>query len=258
MRERVVALGRRSSGPGGGGCARRARRPPPRAGRRRAGRPVKARTQYGAVACGRMARLGLGLAALGRPGYLNVGHGARAGRRPLGRTPCARARTRCSTSPTRQGVRDFDAARSYGRAEEFLGEWLRSRNPTGRDDQLQVGLRLHRRLGGRRTTRRRSSTTTSTTFRRQLAETREHLGEWLALYQIHSATPDSGVLRQRRACCARCRRPTCRSASRVSGTSQAETIDAALSLGTLRRRAGDLEPARARGRGRAGAAAAAA
>ena len=32
------------------------------------------------------------------------------------------------------------------------------------------------------------------TLRRQLAETRERLGEWLALYQIHSATPDSGVL----------------------------------------------------------------
>ena len=36
------------------------------------------------------------------------------------------------------------------------------------------------------------------TFRRQLSETREHLGDWLALYQIHSATPDSGVLGERR------------------------------------------------------------
>ena len=50
------------------------------------------------------------------------------------------------------------------------------------------------------TTRPRSSTTTSPTFRRQLAETRENLGEWLTLYQIHSATPESGVLRRRRAC----------------------------------------------------------
>src|SRR4029078_441860 len=32
------------------------------------------------------------------------------------------------------------------------------------------------------------------TLRRQTAETREHLGERLALYQIHSATPESGVL----------------------------------------------------------------
>ena len=32
------------------------------------------------------------------------------------------------------------------------------------------------------------------TFRRQLEETRERLGDHLALYQIHSATPDSGVL----------------------------------------------------------------
>ena len=32
------------------------------------------------------------------------------------------------------------------------------------------------------------------TLRRQLAETRERLGDRLDLYQIHSATPDSGVL----------------------------------------------------------------
>ena len=35
-------------------------------------------------------------------------------------------------------------------------------------------------------------------LRRQLAETREHLGSWLRLYQIHSATLDSGVLEDRR------------------------------------------------------------
>jgi aryl-alcohol dehydrogenase-like predicted oxidoreductase len=32
------------------------------------------------------------------------------------------------------------------------------------------------------------------TLRRQLAETRNRLGNWLTLYQIHSATPESGVL----------------------------------------------------------------
>ena len=29
------------------------------------------------------------------------------------------------------GIRDFDVARSYGRGEEFLGEWLRAHNPPG-------------------------------------------------------------------------------------------------------------------------------
>ena len=50
------------------------------------------------------------------------------------------------------GVRHFDAARSYGRAEEFLGQWLRAALIRTRDadDQLQVGLPVHRRLAGRR------------------------------------------------------------------------------------------------------------
>ena len=80
-------------------------------------------------------RIGLGLAALGRPGYINLGHGGD-------------LTDSCSTSGSasskdvdsmRQhcwqmldeawslGVRCFDAARSYGRAEEFLGGWLKSR-----------------------------------------------------------------------------------------------------------------------------------
>jgi hypothetical protein len=32
------------------------------------------------------------------------------------------------------------------------------------------------------------------TLRRQLDETRAQLGDWLATYQVHSATPESGVL----------------------------------------------------------------
>src|SRR4029079_4138502 len=75
-------------------------------------------------------RLGLGLAALGRPGYLNIGHGADLGAdRSVG---ALRARTHVVLDAAyAAGVRDFDAARSYGRAEEFLGEWLRSRRPAG-------------------------------------------------------------------------------------------------------------------------------
>jgi aryl-alcohol dehydrogenase-like predicted oxidoreductase len=76
------------------------------------------------------ARLGLGLAALGRPGYLNIGHGAELG---SDRSVAAlRARTHAVLDAAYEaGIRDFDAARSYGRAEEFLGGWLRDRRPEG-------------------------------------------------------------------------------------------------------------------------------
>ena len=68
------------------------------------------------------------------------------------------------------------------------------------------------------------------TFRRQLAETRENLGEWLALYQIHSATPDSGVLRNDEVLTALQETDLPLGVS-VSGTTQAETIDLALTTG---------------------------
>ena len=70
--------------------------------------------------------MGLGLAAVGRPGYLNLG---RAEDLPAERTVEAmRERThRLLDDAYAAGVRYFDAARSYGRAEEFLAGWLRVR-----------------------------------------------------------------------------------------------------------------------------------
>ena len=175
-----------------------------------------------------MARLGLGLAALGRPGYLNVGHGAELGG---DRSVAAlRARTfEVLDFAYAQGIRDFDVARSYGRGEEFLGEWLRAHNPAGVTVSSKWGYVYtagwevahdppevkHHDLA---------------TFRRQLAETRENLGEWLALYQIHSATPESGVLSNDEVLTALQETDLPLGVS-VSGTSQAQTIDLALTTG---------------------------
>jgi len=190
---------------------------------------VSAPPRGGALACGLVtARIGLGLAALGRPGYLNVGHGAELGD---DRSVAAlRARTfEVLDFAYAAGVRDFDVARSYGRGEAFLGEWLRAHNPSGVHVSSKWGYVYtagwevahdppevkHHDLA---------------TFRRQLAETRENLGEWLQLYQIHSATPDSGVLRDDAVLTAMQETDLPLGVS-VSGTSQAETIDIALTLG---------------------------
>src|SRR5882757_10623914 len=77
------------------------------------------RMELGEVAKG----LGFGLAAVGRPGYINVG---RAADLPPGRGVAAmRARAvELLDFAYAHGVRYFDAARSYGRAEEFLAGWL--------------------------------------------------------------------------------------------------------------------------------------
>jgi aryl-alcohol dehydrogenase-like predicted oxidoreductase len=74
-----------------------------------------------------VSRIGLGLAALGRPSYINLG---RAADLPADRSVNALER-RCHAvldAAYAAGIRYFDAARSYGLAEAFLGRWLRARD----------------------------------------------------------------------------------------------------------------------------------
>jgi aryl-alcohol dehydrogenase-like predicted oxidoreductase len=175
-----------------------------------------------------VARLGLGLAALGRPGYLNLGHGAQLGddRSVAG----LRARTyEVLDTAYEAGISDFDAARSYGRAEEFLGGWLRSRRPDGVTISSKWGY-VYTAGWEVAADPPEVKHHDVDTFRRQLEESREHLGDWLALYQIHSATPDSGVLENDAVLSAMVESGLELGVS-VSGVSQAETIDRAVSLG---------------------------
>jgi aryl-alcohol dehydrogenase-like predicted oxidoreductase len=144
-----------------------------------------------------VSRVGLGLAALGRPAYINLGHAADvAGDTEVGALR-ARAHEVLDAAFT-AGVRYFDAARSYGRAEEFLGSWLSDRGLG--PPRVSVGSKW----GYTYTADWRVDVEvhevkdlTLATLRRQEAETRSHLGGALGLYQIHSATLDSGVLEDR-------------------------------------------------------------
>lgn len=70
--------------------------------------------------------IGLGLAALGRPGYINLGHEQDMQGDIDPSVMEARAHAVLDAAWA-AGVRYFDAARSYGAAERFLGNWLRSR-----------------------------------------------------------------------------------------------------------------------------------
>jgi aryl-alcohol dehydrogenase-like predicted oxidoreductase len=178
-----------------------------------------------------MAVLGLGLAALGRPGYLNVGHAEDLGEDRSVAALRARANEMLDAA-WEAGVRHFDAARSYGRAEEFLGEWLRSRRPEGAVVSSKWGYVY---TAGWRVDADSPEVKHHDveTFRRQLAETRERLGDWLALYAIHSATPESGVLDDERVLdeLDALRADGVGVGMTVSGTSQEKTIQTALALG---------------------------
>jgi aryl-alcohol dehydrogenase-like predicted oxidoreductase len=138
--------------------------------------------------------IGLGLAALGRPGYLNLGHGADLG--PDRSVEALERRAHEALDAAYDaGVRYFDAARSYGRAEAFLGSWLRRRGlATG---EVTVGSKWgYTYTAGWQVDADPPEVKDLSVenFQRQLAETRALLGDHLALYQIHSATVESGVL----------------------------------------------------------------
>jgi aryl-alcohol dehydrogenase-like predicted oxidoreductase len=92
------------------------------------------------------------------------------------------------------GVRYVDAARSYGRAEEFLGEWLSTHDAPG---AVNVGSKWGYRYTGewRLDVKVQEVKDLSVdNLRRQFAESRALLGDHLRLYQIHSATLESEVL----------------------------------------------------------------
>jgi aryl-alcohol dehydrogenase-like predicted oxidoreductase len=177
--------------------------------------------------------MGLGLAALGRPGYINLGHASDL----AGRTQAAsleRLTHSVLDAAYERGVRYFDAARSYGRAEVFLKTWLERRGLG--PDEVSVGSKW----GYIYTADWRVDASVPEVkdlslgaLRRQLAESRELLGANLRLYQIHSATIESGVLEDRAVLdeLARLRASGVSIGLTVTGPRQAETIDRALEVG---------------------------
>ncbi len=92
------------------------------------------------------------------------------------------------------GIRYFDAARSYGRAEEFLASWLASRPGSL---HVEVASKWGYTYSAGWTVdadKHEVKDHSLAAFDRQREETRATLGARLAIYQIHSATADSGVL----------------------------------------------------------------
>ena len=137
-----------------------------------------------------VSRIGLGLAALGRPAYIT---GGRAADLPDRSVAALRARTFAVLDAAyAAGIRYADAARSYGRAEEFLAGWLAER---GHRDVVVGSKWGYRYTGGWRldAARQEVKEHSLAMFTTQLAESRALLGEHLALYQVHSLTPDSGL-----------------------------------------------------------------
>ncbi|MEU0741973.1 aldo/keto reductase [Streptomyces sp. NPDC006134] len=175
--------------------------------------------------------IGLGLAAVGRPGYITLGRDTDLGE-DRGVEALRRRTHELLDAAYAQGVRYVDAARSYGRSEEFLAEWLRAR-PEATD--VVVGSKWgYTYTAGWSTDAERHEVKDHSVaaYERQRAETDALLGDRLDLYQIHSVTPDSPALTDEDLH-ARLAEAAARGVSvgfSTSGPAQADAIRAALAV----------------------------
>jgi aryl-alcohol dehydrogenase-like predicted oxidoreductase len=177
--------------------------------------------------------VGLGLAAIGRPAYINLGRDRDLGH-DRGRAELEQRAHAILDAAWKAGLRYFDAARSYGLAEEFLASWLKGRERAV--DSPVIGSKWGYTYTGQwrmsEPVQERKDLSADA-FRRQLAESRELLGDHLSLYQIHSATIESGVLDddELMAELTALRRSGVAVGITVTGPGQAETIDRAVEIG---------------------------
>ncbi|MFO7632565.1 MAG: aldo/keto reductase [Caldilinea sp.] len=176
--------------------------------------------------------LGIGLAALGRPGYINLNHAADLGQE----YEVAAMQTHAHDvldAAWAAGMRYFDAARSYGRAEAFLASWLHRRAIPA--DAVTVGSKwgyVYTADWQVNADVHEVKDHTLPVLQRQRQESRALLGGHLKLYQIHSATLESGVLENRAVLdeLARLRGDGLAIGLSLSGPGQGETLARALEV----------------------------
>jgi aryl-alcohol dehydrogenase-like predicted oxidoreductase len=175
--------------------------------------------------------IGLGLAAVGRPGYINLGREQDLGENRSVETLRRRTHELLDAAYA-QGVRYFDAARSYGRSEEFLADWLNARPDV---DDIVVGSKWgYTYTAGWSADAETHEVKDHTvqTYERQRTETADLLGDRLDLYQIHSVTPDSPALtdKELHARLAQAAAQGTTIGFSTSGPAQADAIRAALTV----------------------------
>ena len=157
--------------------------------------PGVVRPSVGVIRRRSHARWALGTAALGRPAYINTGSQPAL---PADRTVEAfRDNTfRMLDAATASGVDWIDTARSYGRAEEFVGQWWRHRAAAD-PGWVSSAPTLSSKWGyayvgdwNPAAAVHEVKNHSREQFENQLALTRDTLPR-LHLYQVHSLTPDS-------------------------------------------------------------------
>lgn len=174
--------------------------------------------------------IGLGLAALGRPAYINLGRDEAL---PAERTVdvMRQACWQVLDAAYAAGIRWVDVARSYGLAEEFLAGWLADRGAADVTVSSKWGYTY---VGNWRVDAlvHEVKDHSLARFVAQCAQSQALLGEHLGLYQVHSLTPDSPVFTDHPLleALARLSANGLRVGFSTSGPEQAQVIERALAL----------------------------
>jgi aryl-alcohol dehydrogenase-like predicted oxidoreductase len=134
--------------------------------------------------------MGLGLAALGRPGYINLGHG-----KDLNQNYEVAAMEDHSHQMLElaynRGIRYFDAARSYGKAEQFLSSWMGDKKDITIGSKWGYTYTADWKVDAKYHEIKEHSVDV---LNRQWEETLETFKRAPDIYHIHSASIESGVL----------------------------------------------------------------
>ncbi|PJJ61999.1 aldo/keto reductase [Compostimonas suwonensis] len=141
-------------------------------------------------------RIGLGLAAIGRPAYITEGRDDDLGEGAARSVAMMQERAHnLLDAAWWLGIRYIDAARSYGLAEHFLGSWLETH--PGRRDELTIGSKWGYEYVGEwrmdAATHERKEHSLAM-LDRQWPQSVQALGTAPDVYLVHSLTPDSPVL----------------------------------------------------------------
>lgn len=177
-----------------------------------------------------LARTAVGLAAIGRPAYINLG---RTTVLPSSRDVSAMREVTYEVldAAYAEGIRRVDVARSYGRAEEFLAGWLADR---GHGDVVVSSKWGYDYVGEWRVDAEVHEVKehSLSRFRAQWEKTRSLLGDVVSLYQVHSLTPDSPLFTDRALleALAELADTGVRVGFSTSGAKQADTVRRALEL----------------------------
>ena len=179
-----------------------------------------------------VSRIGLGMAALGRPGYINLGHSDDLAHDYDVQAMEGRAHDVLDAA-WNAGIRYFDAARSYGLGERFLSTWLTSRAVS--PESVTVGSKWGYTYTANWEIEAKAHEVKEHTLamlERQWPESLALLDSYLSIYQIHSATIESGVLENRPVLLklAQLKSNGIRVGLSLSGPSQGETLRRAMQI----------------------------